>query len=223
MFWKDIKYHLKSSAPNLHDVARFSYTVNESMIPENLQNDEHKVKVTTLLAIVQSRQPCTCMLQLDFGKLLFEDIACMIYDMIDARRQWRNFLSNIKLYHVPPYGESNALSQAQGTAAVECCLKINFEIDLYLELLRFRNSFGSCSDAVQPEGGEKRSGSRSTAAGGGQERRGRERGATERRRRPALLQRTSGLGSARAGERAAAGALHGGAGGGDGGGPRSSK
>ena len=180
MFWKDIKYHLKSSAPNLHDVARFSYTVNESMIPENLQNDEHKVKVTTLLAIVQSRQPCTCtcMLQLDFGKLLFEDIACMIYDMIDARRQWRNFLSNIKLYHVPPYGESNALSQAQGITCVihVCRLKIN----LYLELLRFRNSFCSCSDAVQPEGREKRSGSRSTAAGGGQERRGRERGATER-------------------------------------------
>lgn len=43
MFWKDIKYHLKS--PTLQDVARFSYTVNESMIPENLHNEEHKVRV----------------------------------------------------------------------------------------------------------------------------------------------------------------------------------
>lgn len=56
-----------------------------------------------------------CIFQLDFGKLLFEDIACMIYDMIDARRQWRGFLSNIKLYHVPQFGEGSALSQAQGS------------------------------------------------------------------------------------------------------------
>ena len=125
VFWKDIKYHLKSSTPNLHDVARFSYTVNESMIPENLQNDEHKVKghnaCSFVLVMMQARQVCVA------ARLrqapVFEDIACMIYDMIDARRQWRNFLSNIKLYHVPPYGESNALSQAQGAAGVPRCLK----------------------------------------------------------------------------------------------------
>ncbi|WAR08114.1 SPG17-like protein [Mya arenaria] len=39
-----------------------------------------------------------------FGASLFEDIACMIYDLIDARRQWHNYLENLNLVQVPLYG-----------------------------------------------------------------------------------------------------------------------
>lgn len=41
--------------------------------------------------------------QTQFGSALFEDIACMVYDLIDARRQWQNYLENLKLYHVPVF------------------------------------------------------------------------------------------------------------------------
>jgi len=35
---------------------------------------------------------------------MFEDIACMIYDLIDAHRQWQNYTENLKLWHVPVFG-----------------------------------------------------------------------------------------------------------------------
>ena len=53
-------------------------------------------------------QPTLCFplfyLQTVFGTSLFEDIACMIYDLIDARRQWQNYIENIKLIQIPQYG-----------------------------------------------------------------------------------------------------------------------
>ncbi|CAG2231565.1 unnamed protein product [Mytilus edulis] len=40
-----------------------------------------------------------------FGSAVFEDIACMIYDLIDSRRQYKNYLQNLKLIHVPVFGQ----------------------------------------------------------------------------------------------------------------------
>ena len=42
--------------------------------------------------------------QTQFSTSLFEDIACMIYDLIDARRQWQNYVENIRLIQVPQFG-----------------------------------------------------------------------------------------------------------------------
>jgi hypothetical protein len=40
-----------------------------------------------------------------FGTALYEDIACMIYDLIDSKRQHSNYLQNLKLIHVPVFGQ----------------------------------------------------------------------------------------------------------------------
>lgn len=50
-------------------------------------------------------------LQNNLGTALFEDIACMIYDLIDAKRQYQTYLDNLKLLHVPVPGET---AQTQG-------------------------------------------------------------------------------------------------------------
>ena len=43
IFWKDVKYFLKSKTPNLTDVARFMYNVRDEIIPADLQDSEIKV------------------------------------------------------------------------------------------------------------------------------------------------------------------------------------
>ncbi len=37
----------------------------------------------------------------------------MMYDLLDARRQWQTYLENLQLLHVPLYGDG-AQQQAQG-------------------------------------------------------------------------------------------------------------
>jgi hypothetical protein len=47
------------------------------------------------------------LLQTEFAATLYEDIACMCYDLIDYKRQYHNYLENMKLLQVPiavPHG-----------------------------------------------------------------------------------------------------------------------
>lgn len=81
-FWKDLAPILQKQ-PSLHDVARKDYEVKELLIPQDLEDQEQKTQ---------------------FATSLFEDIACMIYDLIDAKRQWHNYLENINLIQVPLTG-----------------------------------------------------------------------------------------------------------------------
>ena len=46
---------------------------------------------------------------------MFEDVACMIYDMVDHKRQWQNYVKNLKLQHVPVFGDVSSISQMPGT------------------------------------------------------------------------------------------------------------
>ena len=39
--------------------------------------------------------------QLEYGTSLFEDIACMIYDLYDTKRQWRTYLNALHLINIP--------------------------------------------------------------------------------------------------------------------------
>ncbi|XP_061176448.1 sperm-associated antigen 17-like isoform X2 [Saccostrea echinata] len=86
-FWKDILLLLQKppDGSNLHNVARKDYEVKNLIVPENLEDPEQKNNL---------------------GTALFEDIACMIYDLIDARRQYQTYLENLKLIHVPVPGET---------------------------------------------------------------------------------------------------------------------
>jgi hypothetical protein len=53
-------------------------------------------------------------MQTQFGVALYEDTACMIYDLLDAKRQWQNYLKNIHLLHVPEVGPSPAATEGKG-------------------------------------------------------------------------------------------------------------
>jgi hypothetical protein len=39
--------------------------------------------------------------QLQVGATLFDDISCMIYQLLDVKRQWLNYLAHQKLIKVP--------------------------------------------------------------------------------------------------------------------------
>ncbi|XP_043556897.1 sperm-associated antigen 17 [Chiloscyllium plagiosum] len=87
-FWKYLEPVLNSGKPGskLFDIARLQYTVKEAILPQDWDNYDMK---------------------LEFGALIFEDIASIIYDCEDWKRQHRNYLQNIKLITVPGVSKSD--------------------------------------------------------------------------------------------------------------------
>ncbi|XP_067849079.1 sperm-associated antigen 17 isoform X2 [Heptranchias perlo] len=81
-FWKYLEPVLNSGKPGskLFDIARLQYTVKEAILPQDWNNNDMK---------------------LEFGAAIFEDIASMIYDCEDWKRQHQNYLNNLKLITVP--------------------------------------------------------------------------------------------------------------------------
>ncbi|XP_059824386.1 sperm-associated antigen 17 isoform X2 [Hypanus sabinus] len=81
LFWKYLDPVLNSGKPGskLFDIAKLQYTVRESMLPEEWNDDA----------------------KLELGTAIFEDIASMIYDCEDWKRQYQNYLHNVKLITVP--------------------------------------------------------------------------------------------------------------------------
>ncbi|XP_072369842.1 sperm-associated antigen 17 [Scyliorhinus torazame] len=81
-FWKYLEPVLNSGkhGSKLFDIARLRYTVKEAILPQDWDNDDMK---------------------LEFGATIFDDIASMIYDCEDWKRQHRNFLRNVKMITVP--------------------------------------------------------------------------------------------------------------------------
>ncbi|XP_064627357.1 sperm-associated antigen 17-like isoform X2 [Lineus longissimus] len=102
-FWRDILPILQKCAPQskLHDLARLEYVVKNLIIPENMEDNEKKT---------------------EFAATLYEDIACMCYDLIDYKRQYHNYLENMKLLQVP-------IAVPQGGAAMAEAVSVGSGLD----------------------------------------------------------------------------------------------
>nr|XP_015219983.1 PREDICTED: sperm-associated antigen 17 isoform X3 [Lepisosteus oculatus] len=99
MFWKYLEPILNSGKPQskLFEVARLQYVVKDAILPQDRSNKE---------------------MMLEFGTLLFEDIACLIYDSLDWRRQHLNYLNNMKLINVPAVAKGNGQTEQISAADI---------------------------------------------------------------------------------------------------------
>ncbi|XP_067675915.1 sperm-associated antigen 17-like [Haliotis asinina] len=95
-FWKDLLLLLQRNpdTSKLHDIPCLQYEVKSLIVPESLEENDQKT---------------------NFGTALFEDIAVMIYDLIDSRRLYHTYLDNLKLLNVPMYGLPPAPPAGQDT------------------------------------------------------------------------------------------------------------
>uniref|UniRef100_S4RXD3 Sperm associated antigen 17 n=1 Tax=Petromyzon marinus TaxID=7757 RepID=S4RXD3_PETMA len=83
---------------SLDTVARLQYTVHNSLLPEDPADQNTMVK---------------------FGAALFEDMACLMYDLLDWRQHYRHYLNNMELLQIPTIGQSLVRTDNEAMQASE--------------------------------------------------------------------------------------------------------
>ncbi|XP_071495561.1 sperm-associated antigen 17-like [Diadema antillarum] len=93
-FWLQHEPLLKSApkGSKLQDIARLTYVVKNHIVPDDMKDNEKRTQ---------------------FGTDMFEDVACMMYDLLDAERQYRNFLANMKLIQIPMVQDASQVGDNQ--------------------------------------------------------------------------------------------------------------
>ncbi|CAL8078063.1 unnamed protein product [Calicophoron daubneyi] len=83
IYWNKINVLLRDHSYGLlGNIATLDYRVKRGLLPEDFSGTENRLR---------------------FGAKMFDEIAYMLYDLIDFRRQWENYLRNIKVLHLPVY------------------------------------------------------------------------------------------------------------------------
>ncbi|XP_067947410.1 sperm-associated antigen 17-like [Watersipora subatra] len=102
-FWRDYPLLIGSSpeGSRLHDTAYDKVTVKSEWIPENLEDDKDGEK------------------KLAYGLQVYEEVAVKAYDVLDLKRQHKNFLKNLRLIHVPVYGEDSTARENSSAPEVD--------------------------------------------------------------------------------------------------------
>ncbi|VDP91790.1 unnamed protein product, partial [Echinostoma caproni] len=89
-YWLNINRIMRDNPFGLlGNIATLDYVVEPSLLPEDLTGTENR---------------------LQFGSQMFDEIATMLYDLVDFRRQWENYTNHVKVFHLAQCAHNVELS-----------------------------------------------------------------------------------------------------------------